>query len=144
MFINPVENTPMSSNNAMMDELNEIENSINNSKTIKPIREQEEISESAEEKTPEINITKPSIDDDDDLDFIEEFEDESEDETPINKEESMSEQAIVIPETRITNFKDVLQLIRDCSEKIEDAGFIIDTEEYDLDDMYQIIFKINK
>ena len=150
MFINPVENTPMNSNNAMMDELSEIENSINNSKTLKPIEQQEK----EEEKIPMFNIANPTIDDDDDLDFIEEFEDENEEaekpvqvEAPVEKEtkeEMASEPAITIPETRINSLKDVIQLIRDCSEKIENAGYRIDTEEIDLDDMYQVIFKINK
>ncbi|MGM9849856.1 MAG: ParB/RepB/Spo0J family partition protein [Bacilli bacterium] len=142
MFINPVEESPMNSNNALLEELSEIENSINNSNTIKPIE-----SEKKEEKEPEVKkeeqpkfIQQPTVEDDE-LDFIEEFEDEEqENQIPETKEEK----TIVIPETKINNFKDVLQLIRDCSEKIEDAGFIIDTEEYDLDDMYQIIFKINK
>lgn len=142
MFINPVDDSvPMNSNNAMIDELNEIENSINNSRTIKPIGE----TKAEEQSNPEINIIKPSIDDDDDLDFIEEFEDEDfVEQEQVNKEESMEEKTIVIPETKISNFKDVIQLIRDCSEKIEHAGYRIDTEEIDLDDMYQVIFKINK
>ena len=142
MFINPVDDSaPMNSNNTMIDELNEIENSINNSRTIKPIGE----TEAEKPSNPEINITKPSIDDDDDLDFIEEFEDEDfVEQEQVNKEETMEEKAIVIPETKISNFKDVIQLIRDCSEKIEHAGYRIDTEEIDLDDMYQVIFKINK
>lgn len=146
MFINPVEESPMNSNNALLEELSEIENSINNSNTIKPIE-----SEKKEEQEPEVKkeeqpkfIQQPTVEDDE-LDFIEEFEDEEqENQIPETKEEIKEEKTIVIPETKINNFKDVLQLIRDCSEKIEDAGFIIDTEEYDLDDMYQIIFKINK
>ena len=146
MFINPVEESPMNSNNALLEEISEIENSINNSNKIKPIE-----SEKKEEKEPEVKkeeqpkfIQQPTVEDDE-LDFIEEFEDEEqENQIPETKEEIKEEKTIVIPETKINNFKDVLQLIRDCSEKIEDAGFIIDTEEYDLDDMYQIIFKINK
>ena len=47
-------------------------------------------------------------------------------------------------EPKINEFKDVLQLIRNCSEKIEESGFIIDTEEYDLEGEYQVVFKINK
>ena len=147
MFINPVEDTPMNSNNAMLEELNEIENSINNSKIIKPIDSevQEEKPEETKEDQPKF-IQQPIVEDDDELDFIEEFEDEEENNNQASetKEEIKEDKSIVIPETKLNNFKDVLQLIRDCSEKIEDAGFIIDTEEYDLDDMYQIIFKINK
>ena len=126
--------------------MNEIENSINNSKTIKPI-------ENTEKQEPKGNETieqeKP-IEEDDDLDFIEEFEEEDQIQNEVHQqeetrnEEIKEQPAIVIPETKITNLKDVIGLIRDCSEKIENAGFMIDTEEIDLEDMYQVIFKINK
>ena len=152
MFMNPIEApTPMNNNNALLEEINEIENSINNSNIITPINTEKEEPVQTESQEP-INIEQPIIDDDDDLDFIEEFEDEE----PIqNKEQqiesnnetieaSNEKKQIVIPETKITNLKDVIGLIRECSEKIEDAGFMIDTEELDLEDMYQVIFRINK
>lgn len=152
MFMNPIEApTPMNNNNALLEEINEIENSINNSNIITPINTEKEEPAQTESQEP-INIEQPIIDDDDDLDFIEEFEDEE----PIqNKEQqiesnnetieaSNEKKQIVIPETKITNLKDVIGLIRECSEKIEDAGFMIDTEELDLEDMYQVIFRINK
>ena len=152
MFMNPIEApTPMNNNNALLEEINEIENSINNSNIITPINTEKEEPVQTESQEP-INVEKPIIDDDDDLDFIEEFEDEE----PIqNKEQqiesnnetieaSNEKKQIVIPETKITNLKDVIGLIRECSEKIEDAGFMIDTEELDLEDMYQVIFRINK
>lgn len=152
MFMNPIEApTPMNNNNALLEEINEIENSINNSNIITPINTEKEEPVQKESQEP-INIKQPIIDDDDDLDFIEEFEDEE----PIqNKEQqiesnnetieaSNEKKQIVIPETKITNLKDVIGLIRECSEKIEDAGFMIDTEELDLEDMYQVIFRINK
>lgn len=152
MFMNPIEApTPMNNNNALLEEINEIENSINNSNIITPINTEKEDPVQTESQEP-INIEQPIIDDDDDLDFIEEFEDEE----PVqNKEQqiesnnetieaSNEQKQIVIPETKITNLKDVIGLIRECSEKIEDAGFMIDTEELDLEDMYQVIFRINK
>lgn len=152
MFMNPIEApTPMNNNNALLEEINEIENSINNSNIITPINTEKEEPVQTESQEP-INIEQPIIDDDDDLDFIEEFEDEE----PVqNKEQqiesnnetieaSNEKKQIVIPETKMTNLKDVIGLIRECSEKIEDAGFMIDTEELDLEDMYQVIFRINK
>ena len=152
MFMNPIEApTPMNNNNALLEEINEIENSINNSNIITPINTEKEEPVQTESQEP-INIEQPTIDDDDDLDFIEEFEDEE----PVqNKEQqiesnnetieaSNEQKQIVIPETKITNLKDIINLIRECSEKIEDAGFMIDTEELDLEDMYQVIFRINK
>lgn len=42
------------------------------------------------------------------------------------------------------NMKQVIDIIRECSSKIEALGFEIETEEYDFEDMYQAIFKINK
>ena len=152
MFMNPIEEpTPMNNNNALLEEINEIENSINNSNIITPINTEKEETVQTESQEP-INIEQPTIDDDDDLDFIEEFEDEE----PVqNKEQqiesnnetieaSNEQKQIVIPETKITNLKDIINLIRECSEKIEDAGFMIDTEELDLEDMYQVIFRIKK
>ena len=135
IFINPTTEP----NHSLMEELNDIENSINNSNKIEPISQKPE---PEEPKEPE-----------DDFEFIEEDDFEFEEEK--KPEESTPEQHIYEqPETKveqkielspkINDFKDVLQLIRDCSEKIEEAGFIIDTEEYDLEDAYQVVFKINK
>jgi hypothetical protein len=42
------------------------------------------------------------------------------------------------------DLKQVIAMIRDLNDKIEGYGFNIDTEEYDLDGMYQVIFKIEK
>ena len=42
------------------------------------------------------------------------------------------------------DFKEVITAIRDCSSKIEQYGFKIDVEEYDLSNLYQVIFKIEK
>lgn len=44
----------------------------------------------------------------------------------------------------ITNLRDVINMIRDCADKIEKNNFDIDVEEFDFDDLYQIIFKIKK
>lgn len=42
------------------------------------------------------------------------------------------------------DFKEVISAIRECSSKIEQYGFKIDVEEYDLANLYQVIFKIEK
>lgn len=153
-------NLPTPNHNAMLEELNEIEKSINNSN--KKIEEEIE-----------------AIDDfDDDQEFVLEnnstnqieLEKEETQEYP-NKEENLEinnqqekielneheiqqkEESInsnnrfitVDPNIKpIKNFKDVLSAIRNCSTEIENAGFVIDTEEYDLEDTYQVIFKITK
>ena len=54
----------------------------------------------------------------------------------------------IMPETKIetpvVDFKEVINAIRECSNKIEKYGFKIDVEEYDLANLYQVIFKIDK
>ena len=142
IFMNPTQDTKIMDNNALLDEINEIENSINNSKDLPPIFN----------TTPQPEPQEQLSDFDDDLDFIE--EDDFEEEQPTkpleileNKEnteqEKIEEPKVKVPK-KINNFKDVLQTIRDCSDEIDNAGFIIDTEEYDLEDTYQIIIKIKK
>ena len=48
------------------------------------------------------------------------------------------------PEEAKADLKPVINLIRECSDKIEKYGYYIDTEEFDFEDIYQVIFKINK
>lgn len=43
-----------------------------------------------------------------------------------------------------TDFKDIINMIRDMGTSIERAGYSIETEEYDLADSYQVMFKIDK
>lgn len=38
----------------------------------------------------------------------------------------------------------VINTIRECANRLEDAGYIVDLEEIDFEDSYQAIFKINK
>ena len=42
------------------------------------------------------------------------------------------------------SIREIINIIRECSDKIEALGYYIDTEEFDFEDMYQVIFKINK
>ncbi|MEG2028525.1 MAG: ParB/RepB/Spo0J family partition protein [Bacilli bacterium] len=42
------------------------------------------------------------------------------------------------------DLKTVIKTIRNCSDTIEKYGYIVDTEEFDFEDMYQVIFKIQK
>ena len=42
------------------------------------------------------------------------------------------------------DFKEVINIIRECSSKIEQYGYKIDVEEYDLANLYQVVFKIEK
>ena len=54
---------------------------------------------------------------------------------------------IVIPEEKeenVVNMGAAMKVIREATEQLQKLGFIVDTEEFDLEDMYQVIFKINK
>ena len=42
------------------------------------------------------------------------------------------------------DFKEIINAIRECSKKIEQYGYKIDVEEYDLSTIYQVVFKIEK
>lgn len=65
---------------------------------------------------------------DDDVEFIEEAEDVQE----------------AVQEEGPKQMKDVIRIIRDCNDIIESYGYKIETEEFDLETMYQVIFKIYK
>lgn len=67
---------------------------------------------------------------DDDVEFFEE-EPTEEIQTPENVEKPKE-------------MKDVIRIIRDCNNIIESYGYKIETEEFDLETMYQVIFKIYK
>jgi len=40
--------------------------------------------------------------------------------------------------------KEIINMIRNCADQIEGSGYVIDTDELDFDDNYQVIFKIQK
>ncbi len=61
---------------------------------------------------------------------------------PVSQNQEASEAEI--KEEPVMNLRDVINMVRDCADKIEKNNFEIDTEEFDFDDMYQIIFKIKK
>jgi ParB family chromosome partitioning protein len=144
LFINNPNN--MQEHNPLLDEINEIENSINNSnnKNIFETPLQEEITKNEQEEQPKEALPEENNDEfDDDLEFIEEDIDSIELEEPTTINEEKENDQIIIPK-RINNIKDVIEEIRTCSNKIENSGFEVDTEEIDLDGEYQVIFKIKK
>lgn len=55
-----------------------------------------------------------------------------------------------LPEVKRTDtfvtgdIKTVINTLRDCANTIEKYGFDVDTEEFDLGDMYQVVFKVHK
>ena len=54
----------------------------------------------------------------------------------------------IMPQTQnqqpTIDFKAIINLIRKCSQAIENSGYKIETEEYNLDNLYQVVFKIDK
>ena len=142
-----INETQEQNNNALLEELNEIENSINNSNTLPPIfnsepqeTEQESQNNTIEKKEPE-ESTKEEIDEfEEDLDFID--EEDFKEETP--KKPVLVDFPQQPKQQKMNNFKDVLQTIRNNSEEIENSGFEIETEEFDLGNFYQVTFKIKK
>ena len=52
-------------------------------------------------------------------------------------------QSFEAPQKKV-DFKEVINAIRECSAKIEQYGYKVDVEEYDLNNMYQVVFKIDK
>ena len=48
------------------------------------------------------------------------------------------------PQVSKVDFKEIINLIRSCSDQIEKNGYKIEVEEYDLANLYQVVFKIDK
>ena len=42
------------------------------------------------------------------------------------------------------DFKEIINILRNCSAEIEKSGYKLDLEEYDLENIYQVVFKIEK
>ena len=62
----------------------------------------------------------------------------------IKKEEVVEVQSTNNTNETQVDLKTVINTIRNCSDTIEKFGFAIECEEYDFEDMYQVIFKIQK
>ena len=61
--------------------------------------------------------------------------------------DDMGEIEVKVPgqdEEPVVDLKTVINMIRECADKIEGFGFTIDTDEIDLPDSYQVTFKIDK
>ncbi len=62
----------------------------------------------------------------------------------IRKEDVMEENNITNTVEATVDLKTIINTIRNCADTIEKSGFALECEEYDLGDMYQVIFKIQK
>ena len=69
--------------------------------------------------------------------------------TPIIVTDYSKQYDPIMPNTQVSveakpEFKEVIAALRECSNKIEQYGYKIDVEEYDLSTIYQVVFKIEK
>ena len=62
---------------------------------------------------------------------------------------STSEQTLVVPnEGNVMNngidVKTDINMVRELADNLEKMGYIVDLDEFDFENMYQVVFKINK
>lgn len=62
----------------------------------------------------------------------------------VRKEEVVEMQNPTNNSEEVVDLKTVINTIRNCADTIEKYGFNLECEEYDFEDMYQVIFKIQK
>jgi ParB family transcriptional regulator, chromosome partitioning protein len=65
---------------------------------------------------------------------------------PYYEDESIAEIKIEEPTIQLNtkNVRDAINKVRNCAKELETLGFVVDIDEFDLENMYQVIFKINK
>lgn len=62
----------------------------------------------------------------------------------MDEEIQLQKPIIEKPPVTEASLKDAINILRECSDKLSNLGFKVDLEEFDFDDMYQAIFKIDK
>jgi len=62
----------------------------------------------------------------------------------LDEEEEVVEKHVDNSKYGAADLKTIINTIRKCAETIEKYGYVIDTEEFDFEDMYQVIFKVQK
>lgn len=109
--------------------------------TVKPMEPEKEVTTPIEPKieTPSINSIDSTINFNRPMPTYEPVYDleEEEPKVPTSVPESSE------PQTA-GGFRQVIKIIRNSEQQIEQAGYVIEMEEFDFDDMYQVIFKIKK
>lgn len=150
----PIENTPiseMSFNISDIENLNQLETETSDNQEL-PEMKLDEIEENKNLEEKEEILNEP-VENNQEYDF-ENFnpiihndfaggEIKEEDVEFFEEEPSEVEQKPEIVE-KPKEMKDVIRIIRDCNDIIESYGYKIETEEFDLETMYQAIFKIYK
>lgn len=62
----------------------------------------------------------------------------------VRKEDVLETKHEQTSDESVVDLKTVINTIRNCADTIEKYGFALECEEYDFEDMYQVIFKIQK
>lgn len=62
----------------------------------------------------------------------------------VRKEDALETKQEQTSDESVVDLKTVINTIRNCADTIEKYGFALECEEYDFEDMYQVIFKIQK
>ena len=66
------------------------------------------------------------------------------DDSAFNMPQNNIEEPQTNTNTYASDMKTVISTIKNCAETIEKYGFTIDVDEFDLDDIYQVVFKVHK
>ena len=129
---NPINEVENDQNNMDIFNQNLISNEVNHNETL---------FEQTQENNIE-NIQTPNIS----QNFVNNFDYNSQPVQPVY-DETINTSTVVeqqIEETKEYTLKDIINMIRNCANDIEKLDFEIDCEEFDFDDIYQVIFKIKK
>ena len=140
--------TPLNSQDTLLNSVAEVTPTVPqiNMPTTSPIIEQPEVIPQPVEVAPQPEITQGPV-------IVESFpqtipEPVSTTPEPIIVTDYSKQYDPVMPEApqpiSKVEFKEVIDAIRECSSKIEKFGYVIDVEEYDLANLYQVVFKIEK
>lgn len=86
--------------------------------------------------TPNASVSSPSVNNIPSADII-----EGPTEMPSMENSNVK---TVAPSTDAHRLMQAINLIRNCSKEIENLGFYVDVDEINLDNLYQVTFKINK
>ena len=81
-----------------------------------------------------------------DYSFLENLDNEPAPVSQPTMEASIPEPTVAVPNTapQTNNMTQALDAIRACAENLKQLGYEVDTDEFDLENMYQVIFKVTK
>lgn len=156
-FLNSVNNPTLSSNNInnnIGESVNQNINTFgdfnaNNNSVASPINTSPIIDTTSQEKTEiptnDLNVNNVGLESNVQTQSQTQFEKIPE---PIIVNDYNNQYDPIMPQQQNSqptiDFKTIINLIRKCSQAIENSGYKIETEEYNLDNLYQVVFKINK